>query len=589
MIGSMPKLRWARFAAAAAVLAACGDEQPTALGTPPDGAATGGAAGTSAAGAAGTPGGAAGAAGAAGTGGADAGAGGAAGTGGAAGAGATGGAGTSGGAGDASAGVAGVAGSDAGGDAPPPDAGTPATITPGAADRFLLRGTVLAPSGAIAGEVLVEGNTLTCVAVSCSAQGGAAGATVIDTNGVILPGMIDAHNHGLFDVFDESHWTPQQLYDNHNDWTNEARYGEVVDAKQWLESTSGGDVRCELDKYAELKALVAGTTSVLVAAGATLPACFGSLARTIDTQHNDLPDDPIQTSISVPTNSGANSVCTNFWDGDTDAYVVHVAEGTDQSAKNEFTTLIARGDASCAVPGGCAGCLQAPQTTIVHGTALGTPEFQTMATAGMALVWSPKSNVFLYGSTTRIDLAIAAGVQTIALGPDWSLGGSVNLLDELRFAAQIDDGSLGDVLDSERLFRMVTIDAAKALAVDAWIGSLEPGKRADLAVVGLTRADPYDSLLDATPALVRLVMVDGRVLYGDAHLSAAGPAAPGCEALNVCGASKFLCAAEASSTDKLDQTYLDVKTALETAIGSYAPGTPLSAPLLPIAPLVKCP
>ncbi len=42
-------------------------------------------------------------------------------------------------------------------------------------------------------------------------------------------------------------------------------------------------------------------------------------------------------------------------------------------------------------------------------------------------------------------------------------------------------------------------------------------------------------------------MVDGRVLYGDDALKAAGPATPGCEPLDVCGVQKFLCLAEDST------------------------------------------
>jgi 5-methylthioadenosine/S-adenosylhomocysteine deaminase len=87
---------------------------------------------------------------------------------------------------------------------------------------------------------------------------------------------------------------------------------------------------------------------------------------------------------------------------------------------------------------------------------------------------------------------------------------------------------MGNVLTNERLFRMVTIDAAKALGVDAQLGSLEVGKRADLAIVGGDPGDPYTSIVNLRPNAVQLVMVDGHFLYGDAPLVAAGPAAPGC-------------------------------------------------------------
>jgi 5-methylthioadenosine/S-adenosylhomocysteine deaminase len=456
-------------------------------------------------------------------------------------------------------------------------------LMPGATDHFLLKGTILTPTGPLDGELLVEGNLITCVAASCSAQAGAAGATVIRTFGVIIPGLIDAHNHGLFDIFDETDWTPTMLYTNHNSWTAEARYKQMVNAKQYLDSETKGstiDVNCEMDKFAEVKALAAATTSILMAPG-TARACYQSLARTIDTAENDLGTDKIQTSISIPAASPAAAVCANFASGKTNAYVIHVAEGTDGPALNEFQSL----------KNVSSGCLISSNTTIVHGTALGTPEFTDMANAGMRLVWSPKSNVFLYGSATRIDLALAAGVKVIALGPDWSLGGSINLLDELAFAAAYDDAHLGNVLTSQRLFQMVTIDAARALGVDAALGSLEVGKRADLAIVGVDPANPYDGIVSLRPSAVQLVMVDGRVLYGDAPLVAAGPATPGCDTLSVCGVSKFLCAAETTTTNQLNETWPQITTALESALSTYDAMVQPSgiAPFSPLAPLVKCP
>ena len=513
-------------------------------------------------------------------------------------------AGASGGSAGASGGSAGQAGADAsstggsagatggsagqggsGGDAGPSDAGPPPVVTPGAADKILLKGTVVAPSGPIAGEVLVEGNSITCVAASCSAQPGASGATVIDTNGIIVPGLIDAHNHGLFNIFDEDDWTPTQKFQNHNQWnsTSQPRYGEVVDAKQYLEGVStGANVSCEMVKYAETKAIMAATTSFLLAPGAVERQCYGSVARSIDTQHNDLPADKIRTSISVPTETTAQSICDDFTDGTTDAYVVHIAEGIDNTAKNEFTTLASR----------AGGCLINAKTTIVHGTALTSTEFTTMAQAGMSLVWSPRSNDFLYPapSTTNIPAAIAAGIQVIALAPDWALGGSINMLDELAFAAAWDDANFGDVLTSKRLFDMVTIDAAKALHVDQYLGSLEVGKRADIAVISQVASDPYDSLIQQRPSQVRLVMLDGRVLYGDKAIEAAAPATPGCEDVDVCSVPKVVCIAENDTSNKLNQTLAQVTSVLQTELTSYdSTVMPAGGPLMPLAPLFKCP
>jgi cytosine/adenosine deaminase-related metal-dependent hydrolase len=211
-----------------------------------------------------------------------------------------------------------------------------------------------------------------------------------------------------------------------------------------------------------------------------------------------------------------------------------------------------------------------------------------MGSAGMKLIWSPQSNVSLYGATANIPLALANNV-TVALAPDWSMGGSQNLLDELRFADSWDNANFGNILDSKALLQMVTTHGAKALSLDTQLGSLAPGMLADISVFAGDTANPYDAILAAKPKNVRLVMVNGTVLYGDAVLQAAGPAAPGCEALDVCGTQKFLCAAETATTDKLNQTYVEISTAIGTALEAADAQTPDDGyNFAPIAPLTTC-
>ncbi|MEZ4293424.1 MAG: hypothetical protein R3B70_00485 [Polyangiaceae bacterium] len=251
------------------------------------------------------------------------------------------------------------------------------------------------------------------------------------------------------------------MYSNHNQWTNEARYGAVVDAKQYMngEGTPNLDpgFGCEMDKYGELKGLIAGTTSILGAANPANKTCYGSLARTIDQSPNDLGQDKIQVSTLFPPSS-PDSICTNIATDKTDAFVVHCGEGVDNTAKNEMATLntVTNPD----------GCLYTKETTIIHGTAFGDAELDIMAANGMSLVWSPQSNVFLYGGgtdytkTTNVPLALEKGIN-IALGPDWSLGGSQNMLDELRFADKVDNAQWGDLLSPKDLVTMAARTARR--------------------------------------------------------------------------------------------------------------------------------
>ncbi len=485
-------------------------------------------------------------------------------------------------------------------DAGEPEAPTPAsepTISPGAPDRIVLLGTVVTPSEAFEGSVLVEGTTITCVAagVVCLGRPGAQGATVIDTKAVIAPGLIDTHNHVLFDIFDNSDWLPSKVYANHDEWTKEPRYQAMLDVKQclvndaqgkpaWCAETpygsTTGNLRCEIAKYGELKGLVAGTTSIVGLPGVS-SACFASVARSIDVSQNGLGTDKIQTSaIFPPSRASADGVCNNFASNTTAAYLIHCGEGTDALSRAEFATL---GSISTTP-----GCLYAPGTAITHGTSFTATEFAKMGAVGMKLTWSPKSNVALYEATTDIPAALDAGV-VVALAPDWSMGGSENLLDETRFAKSWSDAKWGGRLSAKDLVLMSTTNAAKVLALDTRLGRLEEGYLADIAVFTGAAKDPYEAILASRPEDVRLVMIGGRVLYGDESLARAAPSSPPCETIAICGAPKFLCVATTDSANKLDQSYASIVGAIDQALTAADALTPTDGwNFAPVAPLVGC-
>jgi hypothetical protein len=103
------------------------------------------------------------------------------------------------------------------------------------------------------------------------------------------------------------------------------------------------------------------------------------------------------------------------------------------------------------------------------------------------------------------------------------------------------------------------------------------------------KTHPYDAIVAAQPARVKLVMVGGVVLYGDTALQSAAPASPGCETIDICGTPKFICVAQSSSANKLDQTLAQIQTALGDAL-TLADSLPPSDgwSFAPLTPLVTC-
>jgi cytosine/adenosine deaminase-related metal-dependent hydrolase len=211
-----------------------------------------------------------------------------------------------------------------------------------------------------------------------------------------------------------------------------------------------------------------------------------------------------------------------------------------------------------------------------------------MAAAGMKLTWSPASNVALYGTTTDIPSALKAGV-VVSLGPDWSMGGSQNLLDEFRFADNWDNTHWSNVITPQMLVQMATKNSAAALGMANILGRVEATYYADLFVVGGDPSAPFDSIIASTPKDVRLVMIGGKILYGDSQLKPAAPQNPVCEDLNLCQTSKFICVAESSSADKLNQTFDQIQTALNSALTDMDSVSGSSYKFAPVAPLYHCP
>jgi hypothetical protein len=450
----------------------------------------------------------------------------------------------------------------------PSPAGSPAMILgQGQGNRaLLLTGTLVTPDEVIDGELLIVGDEIRCAGASCATDPAVATASVVQTNGIIFPGLIDAHDRVQLGAFDEADWAPEagDRFTNHTQWSDNKRYRALMEAAQGLNGQGKGaaghaNIGCELAKFGKLKQLVAGVTSVVGLATPEDKKCYGALGRTIDQRPNGLGADKVQVASPPPkTAAEADRICASQEGGKLDAYLIPLAHGTDDISRNEFQRLY---DLSTVK-----GCLFSSKSAIVYGTSLQDHELGLMATRGMGLVWTPRSNVFVYGhgtdftKTANIPAAIERGV-TVALATDSSVGGSQNLLDELRFAHQLDSAQWGDVLPAKTLVQMVTKNPARILGLQAALGELAPGHKADLVVIGGDRTHPYDAILGASPREVRLVIVGGKVLYGDGALKPLVEGTPECDPLDICGVRKFACIAQAggTSSDLLNQHYEDVR------------------------------
>jgi len=168
-----------------------------------------------------------------------------------------------------------------------------------------------------------------------------------------------------------------------------------------------------------------------------------------------------------------------------------------------------------------------PHVVLVHMVWIGDAEIRTLARTGTHVSHNPFSNAKLASGICPVPALLDAGVN-VALGCD---GGPSNntydLVREMKLAACLHKGITGDprVLPAETVLEMATLSGAQALGLEAEIGSLEPGKKADLTIFEARRLhltpspNPVSTLVyAATGADVSDVMVNGRWVVRDSRL-----------------------------------------------------------------------
>lgn len=132
-----------------------------------------------------------------------------------------------------------------------------------------------------------------------------------------------------------------------------------------------------------------------------------------------------------------------------------------------------------------------PGLMAVHATQLTAREIDLLALNGCSVIHCPRSNLKLASGACPVADLLAAGVN-VALGTDGAASNNrLDLWAEMDTAALLGKWAAGDAaaLPAPELLKMATINGARALGLEDAIGSLEPGKSADLICVRLDAAE----------------------------------------------------------------------------------------------------
>jgi cytosine/adenosine deaminase-related metal-dependent hydrolase len=283
---------------------------------------------------------------------------------------------------------------------------------------------------------------------------------------LILPGLINAHDHLEFNLFPRLGTGP---YPNATAWAEDIHRPDDPPVREQLNIPKPLRLL-----WGGIKNLISGVTSVL--------------------HHN--PYDPIFDHgfpVRVIRRFGwshslafTREVARDLADTSPGApFLIHACEGTDAQAGAEIHDLDVAG-------------VLGPATVLVHGVALDKQGLDLMKRRRASLVWCPSSNHFTLGRTLSRE-ALDSGIP-IALGTDSALTGAGDLIDEIEVAKHH--------VCPQRLYGMVTHVPARILRLGSGEGTILEGGIADIVIVRDRGQQPMHAVRGMLP---ELVLVEGRI------------------------------------------------------------------------------
>jgi 5-methylthioadenosine/S-adenosylhomocysteine deaminase len=408
------------------------------------------------------------------------------------------------------------------------------------ADILITGGTVVTMAGPNIerGSVAIRGGEIVAVGRSSEIDSRFAGAkTVIRAGGMaVVPGFVNAHTHvpmtlfrGIADDRDLMDWLTNYIFpaEAKNVDRDFVKWGTRLAAAEMIRSgtTTFADMYYfESDIARETKA--AGLRGVLGETVIDFPAPDNKTWDAAMTYMREFArewkGDPLITAaiaphapftVSTDHLKEARALATELGM----PVLIHVSE-----TKDELRQVAEKQNGM--TPGAYLDSIGFLGDDVVaaHGVHLTAGEIATFAAKKTGVVHCPESNQMLASGVAPVVDMIAAGME-VGLGTDGPAGSNNNLdmVEEMASAARLQKVMRNDpkAISAREVLRLATIGGAKVLGLDAKIGTLETGKRADIAIVNLeqTKTQPVYSVESAivyaaSGNSVVTTIVDGRIL-----------------------------------------------------------------------------
>jgi 5-methylthioadenosine/S-adenosylhomocysteine deaminase len=388
------------------------------------------------------------------------------------------------------------------------------------------------------GAVAVDGGRLAAVGADAEVDARFRGREVIDARGgIVMPGLVNAHTHaamvlfrGIADDLKLMEWLQQYIFpaEKNNVTAEFVRAGTRLAALEMIRSGTTTfvdmyyfeDQAAEACREAGLRGVLGSTLIEFPAPdNKTIPDALAYAERFLKRWANDplvVPAvAPHSTYLARPETLQAARALADRYRA---PILVHLSESPD-----EQTQVRARYGRTPTEQLQELGILR-PGVLGAHGVWLTASDRRVLKEAGVGVAHCPQSNMKLASGAAPVRDMLAEGMR-LGLGTDGAASNNdLDMFEEMLTAALLAKHASGDptVAPAPAVLEMATLGGARALGMEDRIGSLEPGKRADLVVVGLDEPrlhplyDPVSHLVYvAKGADVRDVVVEGRVIMRD--------------------------------------------------------------------------
>ena len=404
-----------------------------------------------------------------------------------------------------------------------------------------------------AGAVAIDGRDIAAVGAAADVAARFQGRETIDARGqVVLPGLINTHTHapmvlyrGLADDLALMEWLQKYIFPAEAKTVSPefVRAGTRLAALEMIQSgtTTYADMYyfeeeiARATREAGLRAVLGQTIIRFPVADARTPAAGISRATAFVRQFRG--DDLITPAFAphaMYTLDGATLRAVIAAAGREQApLLIHLAETREEveiARKEHGATPVEYLDklGFWSPPNGTT-----PHVLAAHAVHLSESDISVLARRKVGVSHNPESNMKLASGTAPVPALRSARVP-VGLGTDGAASNNdLDMFDAMRTAALLHKHESGDprALPARQVLEMATVEGARALGLAGSVGSLEPGKRADLIVVGMTSArqtplyDPASHLVYASRGDdVQTVIVNGRVLMRDRKMLTLDPA-----------------------------------------------------------------